>query len=135
MPGAFHRLDGVVYCDPQQAAAYVKGGGWIDLTVGDALRAAARRFPDKPAFIDEGRSISFRELDEHTDRLAAALLDLGLRTGDRAIFQMGTSVDTAVTLVAACKAGIIPVCAVPTYREVEIGHLAAQSAAAGYFVQ
>ena len=130
MPGAFHRLDGVTYCDPQQATEYVRAGGWIDLTVGEALRASARRFADKPAFISDERSVTFRELDALTDRLAAALLDLGLRTADRAIFQMGTSVDTAIALFGAYKAGIIPVCAVPTYREVEIGHLATQSAAA-----
>jgi non-ribosomal peptide synthetase component E (peptide arylation enzyme) len=129
------RLEGVIYCEPQQAAEYIRGGGWIDVTVGDALRASARRFPDKPAFISDERSVTFRELDEQTDRLAAALLAMGLRSGDRAIFQMGTSVDTAIALFAAYKAGIIPVCAVPTYREVEIGHLAGQSAAAGYFVQ
>lgn len=38
-------------------------------------------------------------------------------------------------LLACYKAGIVPVCSLPQHREVEIGQLAAQSGARGYFVQ
>ena len=41
----------------------------------------------------------------------------------------------AVALLACYKVGIVPVCAVPQYREVEIGQLATQCAPRGYFVQ
>ena len=135
MPGIEFRLDGAVYCEPARAAEFFRAGEWIDRTVGQALRETARRVPDKPAFISDERTVTFAELDETTDRLGAALLAIGLRTGDRAIFQMGTTVDTAIALLACYKVGIIPVCAVPQYREVEIGQLAAQSQARGYFVQ
>src|SRR5205085_2561066 len=104
-------------------------------TVGDALRATARRYPSRDAFISDERSITFAELDEVTDRLGAALLDVGLAAGDRAMFQMGTTVETAIALLACYKIGVIPVCSVPQHREVEIGQLAQQSAARGYFVQ
>jgi salicylate---[aryl-carrier protein] ligase len=67
--------------------------------------------------------------------LAAALLGLGLVTGDRAIFQLGTNVETAIVLIACFKAGIIPVCSLPQHREVEIGELTRQTGARGYFVQ
>jgi len=42
------------------------------------LRIHARRNPDKPAIIYYGREISYRELDESSDRFANYLLDLGL---------------------------------------------------------
>src|SRR5256885_16105812 len=51
------------------------------------------------------------------------------------MFQMGTVLDTVVALTACYKAGIIPVCSVPQYREVEIGQLARLSGATLYFVQ
>jgi non-ribosomal peptide synthetase component E (peptide arylation enzyme) len=51
------------------------------------------------------------------------------------MFQMGTVLDTVVALSACYKAGIIPVCSVPQYREVEIGQLARLSGATLYFVQ
>lgn len=135
MPGIEYRLGGVVYCEATCAAEFFKAGAWIDRTVGQTLGETARRMPDKPAFVSDERSVSFAELDELTDRLGAALLDLGLRTADRAIFQMGTTVETALALLACYKVGIIPVCAVPQYREVEIGQLATQAQARGYFAQ
>jgi non-ribosomal peptide synthetase component E (peptide arylation enzyme) len=51
------------------------------------------------------------------------------------MFQMGTVLETVVALSACYKAGIIPVCSVPQYREIEIGQLAPLSGATVYFVQ
>jgi non-ribosomal peptide synthetase component E (peptide arylation enzyme) len=128
-------IEGVSYPSPERAAAFVANGSWIDSTVGNALRAAAQRNPAHMAFVSDERTLSFRELDESTERLAAALLKLGLVTGDRAIFQLGTTVETAIALLACYKAGIVPVCSLPQHREVEIGQLVRQSGARGYFVQ
>jgi pyochelin biosynthesis protein PchD len=128
-------IDGVIYSPANRADRLFENGSWVRSTVGDALRETAQRFPDRPALVGDDRTITFAELDEATDRLAAALLSAGLATGDRAIFQMGTTIESAIALVACFKAGIIPVCSLPQHREVEIGELARQSAARGYFVQ
>src|SRR5207302_483905 len=101
----------------------------------EEVRRAAGRVPDRMAFASEEGELSFRQLDEQSERLGAALLDLGVRPGERAMFQMGTVLDTVVALSACYKAGIIPVCSVPQYREVEIGQLARLSGATLYFVQ
>lgn len=135
MTGILSPLRGVTYAPAERAQAWLASGAWIDSTVGDAMRATARARPERAAFISDERTITFRELDEATERLGAALLATGLATGDRAIFQLGTTVETAVVLIACCKAGIVPVCSLPQHREVEIGQLARQSGARGYFVQ
>ncbi|MGN7979669.1 AMP-binding protein [Burkholderia sp. 22313] len=135
MAGILSPIEGVTYPTAARAARSFANGAWVDSTVGDALRATAQRFPDRPAFISDERTITFRELDEKTERLAAALLDLGLETGDRAILQIGTNVESVIVLVACFKAGIVPVCSLPQHREVEIGQLAGQAGARGYFVQ
>ncbi len=128
-------LDGVIYPCASRARSAIDHGAWIDMTAGDALRATAQRHPDRPAFISDERRITLRELDDATERLAAALLALGLNPGDRAIFQLGTTVETAIAVVACFKAGIVPVCSLPQHREIEIGQLTTQSGARGYFVQ
>jgi non-ribosomal peptide synthetase component E (peptide arylation enzyme) len=135
MTGILHPIEGVAYVEPADATRYFRTGAWIDHTVGDALRATARNYPTRHAFISDERSVTFVELDELTDRLGAALLDTGLYVGDRAIFQMGTTLETAIALLACYKIGVIPVCSVPQYREIEIGHLTRQSSARGYFIQ
>jgi len=128
-------VDGVVYQTAERAGSYLRSGAWVDSTVGDALRATARRHPDRPAFISDERSITFAELDDVSERLAAALAGLGLKPGDRALFQLGTTVETVIAALACYKAGVVPVCAIPQYREVEIGALGRSSQARAYFVQ
>jgi len=132
---ALNPIAGVTYPSEARAAAALASGSWIDLTLGDALRATAAKYPDRPAYIGDERTLTYRELDEATDRLAAALLALGLESGDRAIFQLGTNVEAGIALIGCFKAGIIPVCSLAQHREVEIGELTRQSGARGYFVQ
>ena len=128
-------LEGVSYAPAEEAKRYFAQGAWIDLTVGEALRRTAARVPERLAFASEDGELSFRELDERSDRLGGALLALGVRPGERAMFQMGTVLETVIALSACYKAGIIPVCSVPQYREIEIGQLARLSGASVYFVQ
>ena len=128
-------IEGVVYADQARASGWLAEGAWKGLTAGDALRRTAAELPDAPAYLSDEGDISFRALDETTDRVAAALLAYGLAPGDRAIFQLGTTIEAALALIACFKAGIIPVCAVPQYRDIEIGQLARLSGARGYFVQ
>lgn len=128
-------LEGVSYAPAEEAKRYLAQGAWIDLTVGEALRRTAARVPERLAFASEDGELSFRELDERSDRLGGALLALGVRPGERAMFQMGTVLETVIALSACYKAGIIPVCSVPQYREIEIGQLARLSGASVYFVQ
>ncbi len=135
MTGPRYPIEGVHYPHLDEATRYLETGAWMNSTVGDMLRQTAQRLPGKPALITDAGSITFKELDIQTDCLAAALLDLGLRCGDRAIFQVGNNIETALAVIACFKAGIVPVCAIPQYREVEIGQLALLSQARGYFVQ
>lgn len=55
------------------------------MLTGDMLRRSAHRFPDKPAIVYRGpdgtRRVSYRQLDEDANRLAHALLALGLDKG------------------------------------------------------
>ena len=135
MAGINFPIEGVAYCEPSVARHYFEVGAWVDRTFGEALARTAERLPDKLALISDERSITFRALDEQSDRLAAALLKLGIEPGARAMFQMGTTIDTALALCACYKSGIVPVCALPQYREVEIGKLASLSLPQAYFVQ
>jgi non-ribosomal peptide synthetase component E (peptide arylation enzyme) len=129
------RLEGVVYRDEAQVQRYIASGSWADVTIGDALRRTAARVPERVAFASEDGELTFRELDERSDRLAGALLLGGVQPGERAMFQMGTVLETAIALCACFKAGVLPVCTVPQYRELEIGQLAGLSGATLYFVQ
>ena len=135
MSGPSLVLDGVIYTPAAQAKAYLENKLWLDLTVGEALRRTAARVPNRIAFASEEGELTFAALDERSDRLAGALLAMGVHPGERAMFQMGTVLETTIALAACYKAAVIPVCSVPQYREIEIGQLARLSGATLYFVQ
>jgi non-ribosomal peptide synthetase component E (peptide arylation enzyme) len=130
-----HAIDGVVYPSHDRAQTSLRNGSWLATTVGDALRQTALRYPSREALISDEGVLTFEQLNDDTERLACALLNLGLVPGDRAIFQLGTTLETALVLLACYKAGIVPVCSLPQHREIEIGQLAQQSGAKAYFVQ
>lgn len=119
----------------READAYLRGGAWFGGTAGQALRDTASRLPSKTALIGPDRRWTFDEWNIATERLAAALLELGLRPGDRALFQMGTVPETAIALFGCFKAGVIPVCTLPQHRQLEIDDVARRTQARAHFVQ
>ena len=77
------------------------------LTIGEAVRVNAGKYPDKLAFKDERRSLTFRQLDERTNRLANALLGLGLKKGDKLSVVLQNCLEFVEVYLAGAKAGIV----------------------------
>ena len=93
-----------------------------NITLSEALKQSARNFPDIPAIIYFGRSISYRELDEMVDRFAAALQDLGVKKGDRVGIQLPNIPQFVIAFYGALRAGAICVACSPLYKARELEH-------------
>ncbi|MFO0987118.1 MAG: AMP-binding protein [Alphaproteobacteria bacterium] len=128
-------LPGVVYPPAAAAARYRAAGALGETTLGQALHAAAQRHADRTALVGGGRRWTYRELDAITDRVAAALLRLGLKPLDRAIMQIGNVPEFFFAAYGCFKAGVVPVCTLAAHREAEIGYLAPFTEARVHFVQ
>jgi len=73
----------------------------------DLLHRHAERLPAKAAVRTIDRSITYAELDHSVSCIAAYLLDLGLRRGDRIAIYWSNSIETVQLLLAAFRAGPI----------------------------
>ena len=68
---------------------------------------------DKPAILweadepGEGRTLTYRELHQEVCRLSNALVDLGLKKGERAIIYMGMVPEAAIAMLACARIGAI----------------------------
>lgn len=72
----------------------------------DLLEESARRFPQKVAVsVPGGRSVTFRELSELSDKLRDRLRQLGVGHGDRVGFRLHKSIDSVAALFGIMKAG------------------------------
>ena len=134
MPPRFP-IDGAHYRPQAEAELFYHGGSWYRGTAGELLREAANAVPDKAAVIDDFGMLTFRELDERSESIAAALIESGLRPGDRALFQVGSNSQIFAALYGCFKAGVVPVCSLPQFREIEIGQLSERTHPKAYFVQ
>lgn len=127
-------IEGVVYRDPRQLASLVATGAWAAQSVGELIRAAAREHPSGIAVRDDLVYLTWQELDQRSDALAVGLVDLGLAGGDRVLVQLDTDHYAVVVFAALFKIGIVPVCAVPRYRDYEMSVLCDRSGAVAHLV-
>ncbi|OWT66449.1 AMP-binding protein [Candidimonas nitroreducens] len=116
-------LEGVRYPDLPRLQDYVEKGVLTRETLAGALRQSCAAHAGRIALAGPEAELSYQDFDERSERLAAALLQLGLRPLDRAIFQCGNCNELLLAFYACLKAAIIPVCALHAYRKHEIGYL------------
>ena len=89
-------------------------------SVAQAFDDATARFGAKTALIFYGREISFRELRDHTERLASALAGLGLKKGDRVALYLLNSPQFVIAYFAALKLGCTATPISPVYTSHEV---------------
>ncbi|PNF29202.1 hypothetical protein B7P43_G10798 [Cryptotermes secundus] len=94
------------------------------LTLGQLAQKAAEEWGEKEALVSvyEEQHYTFREVLEEADRLAAGLLQLGLKPGDRLGIWGPNSSDWYISRVAAARAGLIAVQIDPAYQPPELLH-------------
>ncbi|GAA4488612.1 hypothetical protein GCM10023094_48790 [Rhodococcus olei] len=95
----------------------------------DLLSDAARIEPDAVAMTFEGRRVSYRELDDRSNRLARALIARGVGPETFVALGLSRSLEeiTAIWAVAKAGAGFVPVD--PTYPSERIEYMLRDSAA------
>jgi long-chain acyl-CoA synthetase len=86
------------------------------------LEEAAAKFPDRPCTIFQGRVVSYREMNELTDRMAAGLAAIGVRKGDRVGLFMPNIPQFVIAYYGILKAGGVVVATNPQYTPREIIH-------------
>lgn len=108
---------------PEYVERFTSGGYWTDRTIGDQLDDAADRSPDKTAFIDSRRSVTFTQLRDEVDRMAWGLKSLGVERGDVVSFQLPNWIEFVVVHLAANRIGAVSNPLIPIYRKREIGFM------------
>lgn len=106
------------------ARRYRERGYWTDRPLTDIITRQAKN--DAIALIDPQRSLSYRQLNQLSDRLAAALLRRGIHSGDTALVQLGNVVEFYVTFFALLKIGVVSVNALFSHQRNELNAYAAQ---------
>lgn len=86
------------------------------------LAISALRYPDKPALVFFGRALSYRELAQGAERLAAQLHALGVQRGDRVVLCMQNCPQLVLAHFAILRANAVVVPVNPMNRAEELKH-------------
>jgi long-chain acyl-CoA synthetase len=97
---------------------------WPNTSLDSLLRRAARRFPDKNALVFFDHGITFGELDDLVDQLAAGLQGLGIEKGDRVSLFMPNCPQLVIAYEAVWRCGAVAVPSNPLYTTAEFAHQA-----------
>ncbi len=89
----------------------------------DMFEQAVSRYADKPAFINMGQTMTFRELEQQSRNFAAWLQNsLDLKKGDRVALMIPNLLQYPVALFGILRAGMVAVNINPLYTPRELEH-------------
>ena len=81
----------------------------IDMTIGTALKDAAKRYPERPAIEYKDSVLTYADLDKRTDTLAAGFLSLGIARGTHVGIWSELNSELLLTYYALQKIGAVTV--------------------------
>src|ERR1700729_1993321 len=94
--------------DNLAATGGVPGPGRIGrVAIGDLLKRAARRFPDRTAVTDGERRVTFTEIERDANRFANYLVARGLKPGEKISTICNNSVEFVKALFGVHRAGLV----------------------------
>jgi long-chain acyl-CoA synthetase len=106
----------------------------LDFSLGDALlsdyvKKHAEDMPEKVAINYYGREVTYKELDESSDRLAAAIADMGYKKGERLGIFLQPCPQCFIAYLSSMKLGMISVPIDPMSKELELEYFLKDSGA------
>jgi cyclohexanecarboxylate-CoA ligase len=115
--------------------SYTAKGWWGDLTLDDLVQQNRTAHPQRTALVDPAnrpaldgrdcRRLSWGELGEEVDRVAAGLLAVGLVKDDIVTYQTPNVVETVILALACSRIGLIISPVVMPYRAHELNYILA----------
>ena len=93
-----------------------------DILVPQYLEESVKNFPDNPALIFQGFTLTFKELNEMVARFAAVLKAHGIQKGDSVAILLPNVIPCVVAYYAILRVGGIVVLNNPLYSDRELEH-------------
>ena len=127
-------LEGFIGPHIEDEKRYIANGWWRNVTFGYALDEVAEKYPDNEAFVDNKVRLTFTQLRETINRLAANLVELGIVKGDRVLLQLPNWSEFLFSFYALQKIGVPAVLMLPRHGLREIDHFSCMTKAKAWIM-
>lgn len=108
--------------------------GWERCGFGEQLDRWAEKYGERTAVTDSEDEISYMELKQKADCLAAAFLRKGILKGDKVLVQLPNRISFVIVFFALSKIGAVPIMMLPAHREAELEGIIELAKPAAYIV-
>lgn len=105
------------------------------MLVNHFLEKSAERLPDKVARVCGDQRWTYSAINEAADRLAGALIEMGVRRQDRVVIFLDNSVESVISIFGILKAGAIFIILNPTMKPRKLNYILNDSGAAALICQ
>jgi acyl-CoA ligase (AMP-forming) (exosortase A-associated) len=95
-----------------------------EFTLHDLLRNSVERDPDRVAIVDGNAEYTYGDLDRQSNSLGAALVEAGVKKGDRVGVYMEKSWEAIVAMLAASRTGAAYVNINPLFKPPQVAYVA-----------
>ncbi|AKO93620.1 (2,3-dihydroxybenzoyl)adenylate synthase [Priestia filamentosa] len=119
---------------PEELFHFYEKECWTNETFGSMLKDRAKTYGEKIAIKSNTKELSYRELDQKADELAAGFQKLGLKKGDKVVLQLPNEAEFFEVCFALFRLGVLPVFALPSHRYSEIQYFCEFAEAAAYII-
>ncbi len=92
------------------------------ITVADALNRMAQKYPDKAALVFLDVRITYRQLNDMVNSFANALIDMGVKPGDKVAMLLPNMPQIVIASYGAWRTGAVVVMNNPLYTDTELEH-------------
>jgi len=106
---------------PQRIKQHYESGFWQSNTIYMAAQLNAQKNPDSFALRDRYRRLTFAQVIDAADRLAADLHDKGVRPGHRIAVWLSSRIEIAIALLACSRNGYV--CCPSLHRNHTVGEI------------
>ncbi|MFC5468998.1 non-ribosomal peptide synthetase [Cohnella suwonensis] len=103
-------------------------------TIHGKFKLVTNRYPDQPAVVTPSNRLTYREIDDRSDRLARLLQREGIVAGDRVAVMMDRSAEWVIAFLAVLKAGGVYTPVDPAYPASRIDYMLSDSRSSALIV-
>jgi len=103
-------------------------------SLAELLEKSCARYADRIAFSSMGKTLTYRQLESQTRKVAAWLQAIGLQKGDRVAVMMPNVLQNPIAVYGILRAGLVVVNVNPLYTPRELEHQLRDAGAKAIFV-
>lgn len=104
-------------------------------TLVEEFQLIVKQYPNKVAMVEEGKRVTYKDLQLSIDSISKGLRELGIDANDNVLVQLPNRIEFIEVCFSLFKIGARPILALPSHRETELNSIISLANPVAYILQ